>query len=138
MNATFASFTVAVIATLPTKQACYTKTRAPVHNPGRLRYFMPWKVVSNAQLLSSVVMQRGDTGRALPLYERALAIWEAACGPDHPDVAHTLTDIAVIHLEQVPKLAVKVVQGSGKQAGLRALRSKLWSNECFCSPAVCL
>lgn len=44
--------------------------------------------------------QRGDTARALPLYERALAIWEAACGSDHPDVAHTLTDIAVIHLEQ--------------------------------------
>lgn len=46
-------------------------------------------------------VQRGDTSRALPLYERALAIWEATCGGDHPDVAHTLTDIAVIHLEQV-------------------------------------
>lgn len=45
--------------------------------------------------------QRGDVGAALPLYERALAIWEGVCGPDSPDVAHTLTDIAVIHLEQV-------------------------------------
>lgn len=45
-------------------------------------------------------VQRGDTSRALPLYERALAIWEEACGAEHPDVAHTLTDIAVIHLEQ--------------------------------------
>ncbi len=45
--------------------------------------------------------QRGDVGAALPLYERALGIWEAACGPNSPDVAHTLTDIAVIHLEQV-------------------------------------
>ncbi|GAB4823407.1 hypothetical protein N2152v2_010453 [Parachlorella kessleri] len=56
-----------------------------------------------AEALSNLAIihnQRGDTGRALPLYERALAIWEAACGPDHPDVAHTLTDIAVIHLEQ--------------------------------------
>jgi centrosomal protein CEP104 len=46
-------------------------------------------------------MQRGNIGAALPLYERALAIWEAASGADSPDVAHTLTDIAVIHLEQV-------------------------------------
>ena len=46
-------------------------------------------------------LQRGDAAAALPLYERALGIWEAALGPDHPDVAHTLTDIAVIHLEQV-------------------------------------
>lgn len=45
--------------------------------------------------------QRGDTAAALPLYERALAIWEAAGGPHSPDVAHTLTDIAVIHLEAV-------------------------------------
>ena len=45
--------------------------------------------------------QRGDTSAALPLYERALAIWEAAGGPHSPDVAHTLTDIAVIHLEAV-------------------------------------
>ena len=46
-------------------------------------------------------VQRGDTAAALPLYERALAIWEAAGGPHSPDVAHTLTDIAVIHLEAV-------------------------------------
>ena len=35
------------------------------------------------------------------MYERALAIYEKAYGPDHPDVAHTLTDLAVLHLEQV-------------------------------------
>ena len=86
---------------------------------------MPWKVVSNAQLLSSVVMQRGDTGRALPLYERALAIWEAACGPDHPDVAHTLTDIAVIHLEQVPNLLCRTYKAVTNQ-GFFAARGQLW------------
>ncbi len=37
------------------------------------------------------------------MYERALAIYEKAYGPDHPDVAHTLTDLAVLHLEQVCK-----------------------------------
>ena len=46
-------------------------------------------------------MQLGDPERALPLHARALAVWEAACGADHPEVAHALTDIAVIHLEQV-------------------------------------
>ena len=45
--------------------------------------------------------QKGDANSALPLYERALAIYEKAYGPDHPDVAHTLTDLAVLHLEQV-------------------------------------
>lgn len=39
--------------------------------------------------------------RAQPLYERALAIYEATYGPDHQEVAHTLTDLAVLHLEQV-------------------------------------
>ena len=45
--------------------------------------------------------QQGEYDKAQPLYERALAIWEAAYGPNHPDVAHTLTDLAVLHLEQV-------------------------------------
>lgn len=39
--------------------------------------------------------------RAQPLYERALCIYEASYGPDHQEVAHTLTDLAVLHLEQV-------------------------------------
>lgn len=45
--------------------------------------------------------QRGETSLALPLYQRALRIWEGALGPDHPEVAHALTDIAVIFLERV-------------------------------------
>lgn len=43
---------------------------------------------------------RGEYDKAQPLYERALKIWEKTLGPDHPDVAHTLTDLAVLHLEQ--------------------------------------
>ena len=45
----------------------------------------------------------GEYDRAQPLYERALAIWERTHGPEHPDVAHTLTDLAVLHLEQVSR-----------------------------------
>jgi centrosomal protein CEP104 len=46
--------------------------------------------------------------KAQPLYERALRIYEKTHGPDHPDVAHTLTDLAVLHLEQVCFLACKL------------------------------
>ena len=45
--------------------------------------------------------QAGDFVAAQPLYECALGIWEVTLGPEHPDVAHTLTDLAVLHLEQV-------------------------------------
>jgi hypothetical protein len=54
--------------------------------------------LSNLAILANA---RGDYAGAQPLYERALGIYEAAHGPDHPDVAHTLTDLAVLHLEQV-------------------------------------
>ena len=63
-----------------------------------------WGWVQVAEYLSNLAIlhnQAGDGERAQPLYERALAIWERAYGPDHPDVAHTLTDLAVLHLEQV-------------------------------------
>ena len=71
--------------------------------------------------------QQGDYARAQPLYERALVIWEKTRGPDHADVAHTLTDLAVLHLEQVSlKLAHmrKHHDDTGKQALL--LTGPIW------------
>ena len=59
--------------------------------------------VQVAEYLSNLAIlhnQAGEGELAQPLYERALAIWERHYGPDHPDVAHTLTDLAVLHLEQ--------------------------------------
>jgi centrosomal protein CEP104 len=44
---------------------------------------------------------QGDYGAAQPLYERALRVYEASYGSNHQEVAHTLTDLAVLHLEQV-------------------------------------
>lgn len=44
--------------------------------------------------------QKQDVGRAQALYERALAIMERHHGPEHTAVAHALTDLAVLHLEQ--------------------------------------
>jgi len=36
----------------------------------------------------------GDHARAEPLYRRALAIWERALGPDHPETATSLNNLA--------------------------------------------
>jgi hypothetical protein len=44
---------------------------------------------------------QGDYRAAQPLYERALKVYEATYGSNHQEVAHTLTDLAVLHLEQV-------------------------------------
>jgi hypothetical protein len=38
----------------------------------------------------------GELGKARPLTERALAIAEAAYGPDHPEVAIRLNNLAMI------------------------------------------
>lgn len=56
-------------------------------------------VAEAASNLAILYNQRGDSARALPLYQRALSIWERAYGPEHSEVAHALTDIAVILLE---------------------------------------
>lgn len=58
-------------------------------------------VAESCSNLAILFNQKGDCGAALPLYERALAIYEANYGPHHQEVAHTLTDLAVLHLEQV-------------------------------------
>jgi tetratricopeptide (TPR) repeat protein len=39
---------------------------------------------------------RGDYTEAEPLYRRALAIDEKVLGPDHPEVANTLNNLAVL------------------------------------------
>jgi tetratricopeptide (TPR) repeat protein len=41
-----------------------------------------------------------EYAKALPLYERALAILERALGSNHPEVAETLNDIALVHDNQ--------------------------------------
>ena len=42
-------------------------------------------------------MATGRYAEAEPLYERALAIREKALGPDHPDVATSLNNLAVLY-----------------------------------------
>ncbi len=68
--------------------------------------------------------QRGEPDLAQPLYEHALAVYEAALGPDHAEVAHTLTDLAVLHLEQArgPCVPARPCPGARGQCKLCVLR----------------
>lgn len=49
--------------------------------------------------MAIIYNQRGEQEKALPMYVRALKIFEQSKGPNSQDVAHTLTDMAVLHLE---------------------------------------
>ncbi|MGH8500651.1 MAG: tetratricopeptide repeat protein, partial [Methylococcales bacterium] len=42
----------------------------------------------------------GQYGQAEPLYQRSLAISEKALGPDHPDVATSLNNLALLYSAQ--------------------------------------
>jgi tetratricopeptide (TPR) repeat protein len=44
--------------------------------------------------------EAGRYADAEPLYKRALAIWEKALGPDHPDVAQSLNNLADLYSAQ--------------------------------------
>jgi len=48
---------------------------------------------------ASFLWERGRYGEALPLCERSLAVREKALGPDHPDVAASLNDLAILKRE---------------------------------------
>ena len=48
-----------------------------------------------------LVAAQGDYEGAKPLYERSLAIREKVLGPDHPDVASSLNNLAGLLENQV-------------------------------------
>jgi tetratricopeptide (TPR) repeat protein len=56
-----------------------------------------------ARLLNQTAYYLSEPARyaeAQPLYERELAIWEKALGPDHPDVATSLNNLALLYYAQ--------------------------------------
>ena len=59
--------------------------------------------------LAGLLWDQGDLAGARPLYERALAIFEKALGPEHPDTARSLNNLA------------SLLQAQGDLAGARAL-----------------
>jgi len=44
--------------------------------------------------------QQGSYAEARPLYEQSLAIWEKALGPEHPNVATSLNNLAGLLKDQ--------------------------------------
>jgi tetratricopeptide (TPR) repeat protein len=50
--------------------------------------------------LAAIYQVQGQYAKAEPLYLRALAIREAALGPDHPFVAATLANLATLERAQ--------------------------------------
>ena len=67
----------------------------PGHRRGRLRPRPP-HVAIRLNNLALILRDLGQPEQARPLAERALAIDEAAYGPDHPDVAIRLNNLAQI------------------------------------------
>jgi hypothetical protein len=55
----------------------------------------------------------GDLAGARPYYERALAIREKALGPDHPDTAQSLNNLAVLSRRDKPEAARLMQQAFG-------------------------
>jgi hypothetical protein len=47
-----------------------------------------------------LLKDQGDLGGARPLLERALAIWEKVLGPEHPNVAAGLNNLALLLRDQ--------------------------------------
>jgi tetratricopeptide (TPR) repeat protein len=54
-------------------------------------------VATSLNNLAELYRIQGNYGDAEPLYQRALRIWETALGPDHPLVATSLNNLAVLY-----------------------------------------
>jgi len=55
---------------------------------------------ANAEPLYNRFYKRWLAIKAEPLFKRSLAIWEKALGPDHPDVATSLNNLATLYYQQ--------------------------------------
>ncbi len=50
--------------------------------------------------VAGVYFKQGRYAEAEPLVKRSLAIREKALGPEHPDVAQSLNNLAVVYVKQ--------------------------------------
>ena len=57
-----------------------------------------WQPVSTIWRICTGIWARYE--EALPLHQRALALWEQVLGPTHPDVAWSLNNLAIIYRVQ--------------------------------------
>ncbi len=57
-------------------------------------------MATSLQNLALLYAAQGRHAEAEPLYQRSLAIREAALGPEHPDVATGLNNLAELYRDQ--------------------------------------
>ena len=68
-----------------------------------------------------LLQDQGDLAAARPLYERALAIREKALGPEHPDTATSLNNLAVLLQDQGDLAAARPLYERALAIGEKAL-----------------
>ncbi len=69
--------------------------------------------------LAELYHAQGKYPEAEPLYQRALAIWEKALGPEHPNVATVLENYAAL-LRQMNRNS----EAAEMEARVKAIRAK--------------
>ena len=80
--------------------------------------------------LATLYVGQGRYAEAEPLYKRALAIYEKALGPDHPDVANSLNNLAELYRPQgrysdaIPIVERTIAQNSANKSV--AFRCFVW------------
>jgi tetratricopeptide (TPR) repeat protein len=57
-------------------------------------------VAASLNNLAALYYHQDQSAKAEPLYQRALAIYEEALGPEHPDVATSLNNLAGLYYNQ--------------------------------------
>ena len=70
-------------------------------------------------LLGVIYQAQGNYAAAAPLYRRSLAILERALGPEHPDVAQSLENYAVMLRE-----TGRADEAAEMEARAKAIRAK--------------
>ncbi len=63
--------------------------------------------------LAALYKAQGRYAEAEPLHKRALAIFEKALGPKHPDVAQSLNNLAVLYATQGKYAEAEPLQPAG-------------------------
>ena len=101
---------------------------------GKKRLVLIIRCRSSLNNLAGLYHAQGRYADAEPLYKRALAICEKALGPDHPDVALSLNNLAALY--QRPRslcrcrAALQALAGDkGKSAWSRSSRCRAFAEQ---------
>ena len=96
--------------------------------------------------MAEVHGEQGQYAEAVPLYRRALAIAEKALGPDHPDVAQSLNNLAELYHDQANyaeaeplhrrALAINSITPRSRGTTLPIKRIFLRDSRCKTGPAI--